>query len=67
MRKEDIKIFKDLVVRLTCHFGNSQPIFYTGRILKIGTKCLLLEDKFGRKVMISYDSIKKIEEVKDEC
>jgi ferredoxin-fold anticodon binding domain-containing protein len=50
-------------IALTCVFGNSEPIFYTGVVKEVKEDFLVILDKFGKNVAISFDSIKKLEEL----
>lgn len=61
--KERLKELEGRKVRITCVFGNSEPIFYSGIIKEVGEDFIVLLDKFKNDVLISTDSIKKIEKV----
>lgn len=60
---EKLKELEGKKVKITCVFGNSEPIFYSGIVKEVGESFITLFDKFGNDVIISTDSIKKIEKV----
>lgn len=60
--KEELSKLINKKVRLTCIFGK-EPIFYTGVIISVNDNNVMILDKFQKRVIISLDSIKKVEEI----
>jgi len=59
-----LKKFKNKRIKITCIFGNSPPIFYTGILKNITDSTIEILDIKNNSVVISLDTVKKIEEVK---
>ena len=64
--KEVLEKLINKKVRFTCVFGNSEPIFYNGIIVDINDSSVSIIDKFNNLVVLSLDSIKKVEVIKNE-
>jgi len=58
MKKEDLKGFENKEVKLVL----KNDYLYTGKILKLSEDCLMLRDKYGEDILISYDNIKFVRE-----
>ena len=61
MKKEDLEGLTEKRIQLTCIFGNSEPIFYTGFIKFLREDTLEFEDKFFKRIIISLENIRKVE------
>jgi ferredoxin-fold anticodon binding domain-containing protein len=59
----ELKNFVGKKVKITCIFGNVEPIFYSGVMKKVNDDSITLLDKFSKNVIISLDVIKKVEEI----
>ncbi len=60
MNKEEFEGMEGRRISIICIFGN-EPIFYSGTIRKVNESSLLILDKFQKEVLISLDSIKKVD------
>jgi len=65
--REVLERLKGRKVRITCVFGNDSPtIFYNGRIVRVFDNSVLIVDKFGKEVILSFDSIKELKELEED-
>ncbi len=61
MKKEDLETFKDKNILIV--LNNSYT--YSGIIISLSDDCLKLDDRYSGEVLITFDNIKFIKEVKD--
>lgn len=59
MNYELVKSYDKHLVKLFC----KNSITWSGRVLKVDTDCLLLRDKFGREVLVSFDTIENLQDL----
>jgi ribosome maturation factor RimP len=62
MKSEELKSFIGKKVKVTCIFGR-ELIFYHGILKSANDSSINLIDKYSKDVLISLDSIKKVEEI----
>ncbi|MBA7668664.1 hypothetical protein ES703_76779 [subsurface metagenome] len=58
MKKEDLIRYVEPKTKVKVSLSTGD--FYSGIILVVGDDSILFEDKFGSKIMISYDVIKVV-------
>lgn len=56
MKQEELKYFLKKRVKLNTKDG----VFYTADILELGEDSILIKDKFGNMVAISYENIDRV-------
>ncbi len=64
--KKTAELFVNKKVNIVYQFKNGRFTnvrFYNGVVLKADENCLVIRDKFNHLVSMSYENIKKIEEV----
>jgi ribosome maturation factor RimP len=62
MNDKELKNFVGKKVKITCVFG-SEPIFYHGILKSVNETSITILDKFSKDVIISLDTVKKVEEI----
>jgi hypothetical protein len=66
MNVEDLSVYKDNRVRLTCQLKNGTVFYYTGSIVELKQNSVVFLDKFKNVVTLDAELIVKAETFSEE-